>query len=75
MGGGFLGASARVTSLDLDVCGSRRGRARQKGRGRRGRVYASGVANLSGPVSLFVTYLANGGRAPVKTETDGTGEA
>lgn len=76
MGGGFLGASARVATLDLDACVEAVAAGlNKKAADIEGAVYRAGVANLSGPVSTFVTYLANGGRAPIEATETGTGEA
>lgn len=75
MGSGFLNASARIAAMDFDLCVA----VIAAGLGKKpadveALVFAEGVANLSGEVSTFITYLANGGKPP-REDATGSGEA
>ena len=75
VGGGFIGASARVAAFEFDTIlmivaaglGKKPADIEQA-------VFEAGMPALSGPVSTFVTYLANGGKPP-KEDSAGAGEA
>jgi hypothetical protein len=75
LGGGFLNASARVSVMDFDLCVA----IVAAGLGKQSKdvenaVFATGLADLIGPISTFVTYLANGGKPP-KEDAPASGEA
>jgi hypothetical protein len=75
VGGGFIGASARVAAFDFDTVLHivAAGLGKKPADVERA-VFEAGMPTLSGPVSTFITYLANGGKPP-KEDSAGTGEA
>lgn len=75
VGGGFIGASARVAAFDFDtILAIMAAGLGKKAADIEQAVFEAGMVNLSGPVSTFITYLANGGRPP-REDASGSGEA
>lgn len=75
VGGGFIGASARVAAFEFDTILMivAAGLGKKPADVERA-VFEAGMPALAGPVSTFVTYLASGGKPP-KEDSAGSGEA